>query len=255
MRLTGMLAVGLLVLGGAAHAEQGTATPPAEAQPPATTAPPPAVSQSGTATTPAEVTPPAALAPLQNVNAEPSTAASAELASRAATAEMKGDPQESVKLADQAIRADAKDPWPYYDKGMALARVGETNGALAALLAAEQHFSPYDRWGRSVAVFGRAPHAGRGRALRRGPRGLSGVHVAGARRSRRGGAGSALQSRLPSGRADRSGAAGQVRGVSAGPLREARARDLGRCHARRRGSGAALRCARRSPPVGRCARW
>ncbi len=55
---------------------------------------------------------------------------------------MKGDPQDSLKLANQAIRADAKDPWPYYDKGMALARVGETNGALAALLAAEQHFSP-----------------------------------------------------------------------------------------------------------------
>jgi predicted RNA polymerase sigma factor len=69
---------------------------------------------------------------------------------------MTGDPQASVKLADQAIRADGKDPWPYYDKGMALAQVSEINGALAALLAAEQHFSSYDRWGRSVAVFGRA---------------------------------------------------------------------------------------------------
>jgi tetratricopeptide (TPR) repeat protein len=92
----------------------------------------------------------------ENIHAEPSTPASAELSSRAATAEMKGNPQESLKLADQGIRADAKDPWPYYEKGMALARVGEVNGALAALLAAEQHFSPSDRWGRSVAVFGRA---------------------------------------------------------------------------------------------------
>jgi Flp pilus assembly protein TadD len=69
---------------------------------------------------------------------------------------MKGNPQDALKLADQGIRANAKDPWPYYDKGMALARVGEINGALGALLAAEQHFAPGDRWGRSVAVFGRA---------------------------------------------------------------------------------------------------
>jgi len=108
------------------------------------------------ATAPAPATPPAELKAPENVHAEPSTPASAELSSRAATAEMKGDPQDSLKLADQAIRADARDPWPYYDKGMALARVGEINGAVAALLAAEQHFSPSDRWGRSVAVFGRA---------------------------------------------------------------------------------------------------
>ena len=92
----------------------------------------------------------------QNVKAEPSTPRSAELSTRSATAEMQGNPSYSLKLADDAIRANPKDPWPYYDKGMALARVGETNGALAALLAAEQHFSPSDRWGRSVAVFGRA---------------------------------------------------------------------------------------------------
>jgi hypothetical protein len=162
MRLTGMVAVGLLVMGGVARGDEGAATPGVEVQPPATTAPPAAVSQSGAATPAATLTPPGAEAPPgavvppENVYAEPSTPASAELASRAATAEMKGNPQESLRLSDEAIRADAKDPWPYYDKGMALARVGETNGALAALLAAEQHFSPTDRWGRSVAVFGRA---------------------------------------------------------------------------------------------------
>jgi Flp pilus assembly protein TadD len=69
---------------------------------------------------------------------------------------MKGNPQDALKLADQGIRADPRDPWPYYEKGMALARVGEITGALAALLAAEQRFAPSDRWGRSVAVFGRA---------------------------------------------------------------------------------------------------
>lgn len=95
-------------------------------------------------------------APPRNVNAEPSTPASAELSTRAATADMAGNPQQAVALADSAIRADPKDPWPYYNKGMALARVGETDGALAAFVAAEQHFAPTDRWGRSVAVFGRA---------------------------------------------------------------------------------------------------
>lgn len=95
-------------------------------------------------------------APPQNVGAEPSTPASAELSTRAAAADMAGNPQQAVALADQAIRADPKDPWPYYNKAMALARVGEVDGALAAFTAAEQHFVPTDRWGRSVAVFGRA---------------------------------------------------------------------------------------------------
>ena len=136
MRLMGTLALGLLVVTGVARADEGT--PPAQAAAPAGAA------------SPGELKAP------ENVNAEPSTPASAELASRSATAEMKGDPQDSLKLADEAIRANPRDPWPYYDKGMALARVGEINGALAALLAAEQHFAPGDQWGRSVAVFGRA---------------------------------------------------------------------------------------------------
>src|SRR4029077_18088164 len=63
---------------------------------------------------------------------------------------------EAVQLADQAIRANARDPWPYYDKGMALARLGRTDEAAAALLEAEQHFSPADAWGKSVAIYGRA---------------------------------------------------------------------------------------------------
>jgi len=137
MRLMATLALGLLVVTGVARADQGT--PPAQAAAPAATASAGELMK----------------AP-ENVNAEPSTPASAELASRAATAEMKGDPQDSLKLADEAIRSNARDPWPYYDKGMALARVGEINGAVAALLTAEQHFAPGDQWGRSVAVFGRA---------------------------------------------------------------------------------------------------
>ncbi len=92
----------------------------------------------------------------QNVNAEPSTPQSAALTTRAAVAAMNGNPTQARDLANQAIRADPRDPWPYYNKGMALAQLGETDAALAALWAAQQHFAPTDRWGRSVAIYGRA---------------------------------------------------------------------------------------------------
>ena len=159
--LMGALAFGILVVTGAARAEEATAPPAATAPPTPATAPGGSPAPAGSSAPTAMAAP--VVAPAQgelkapeNIHAEPSTPASAELSSRAATAEMKGNPQESLKLADRGIRADDKDPWPYYEKGMALARVGEVNGALAALLAAEQHFSPSDRWGRSVAIFGRA---------------------------------------------------------------------------------------------------
>jgi Flp pilus assembly protein TadD len=92
----------------------------------------------------------------QNVNAEPSTRQSAALTTQAAVADMKGNPQQARDLANQAIRADPRDPWPYYNKGMALAELGETDAAIAALFAAEKHFAPTDRWARSVAIYGRA---------------------------------------------------------------------------------------------------
>jgi tetratricopeptide (TPR) repeat protein len=157
--LMGTLAFGILVVTGAARAQEATAPAAVTAPPPAATAPgasPAPAGSSAAAAMPAPPAPPGELKAPENIHAEPSTPASAELSSRAATAEMKGDPQDALKLADQGIRADAKDPWPYYEKGMALAREGETNGAVAALLAAEQHFAASDRWGRSVAIFGRA---------------------------------------------------------------------------------------------------
>jgi Flp pilus assembly protein TadD len=91
-----------------------------------------------------------------HVNAEPSTPRSAALTTGAAIADMQGNPAKARDLANDAIRADPRDPWPYYNKGMALAQLGETDGALAALFAAEQHFAQTDRWGRSVAIYGRA---------------------------------------------------------------------------------------------------
>jgi tetratricopeptide (TPR) repeat protein len=90
------------------------------------------------------------------VGAEPSTPKSMELATRAATAEMNGDPQAALHLADRAIAAEPRDPWPHYDRAMALAQIGEIDRALESFAAAEQRFAANDRWGISVAIYGRA---------------------------------------------------------------------------------------------------
>jgi tetratricopeptide (TPR) repeat protein len=92
----------------------------------------------------------------QNVNAVPWSRQSSELATLSAKAAMAGDPQSSLALAQQAIQLGPQDPWPYYNKGMALARLGQTDAAVSALSAAELRFSTVDPWGRSVAIYGRA---------------------------------------------------------------------------------------------------
>ena len=92
----------------------------------------------------------------QNVSAAPWSRQSSELATRSAKAAMAGDPQQSLALADQAIQVSPQDPWPHYNKGMALARLGQTDAAVSALSAAELRFSTADPWGRSVAMYGRA---------------------------------------------------------------------------------------------------
>ena len=102
-----------------------------------------------------------------DVQAEPSTPQSTALTTQAAIADMKGNPQQARDLANQAIRADPRDPWPYYNKGMALAELGEIDAALAALYAAEKHFAPTDRWGHSVGDLRSGPCAQPGGPLRR----------------------------------------------------------------------------------------
>jgi tetratricopeptide (TPR) repeat protein len=87
------------------------------------------------------------------VQAEP---VSSQMASQSATAEMKGDPAGAIKFADEGIAADPANPWPYYNKADALARMGKTDDAVATFSQAEQHFDDNDHWGKSVAIFGRA---------------------------------------------------------------------------------------------------
>src|SRR5262245_54775823 len=92
----------------------------------------------------------------QNVNAVPWGRAASELATRSAKAAMRGDPQESLALAEQAIQLGPQRPWPHYNKGMALARLGQIDAAVSALGDAELRFSGADPWGRSIAIYGRA---------------------------------------------------------------------------------------------------
>jgi tetratricopeptide (TPR) repeat protein len=92
----------------------------------------------------------------QNVNVGPGDKQSAELSTRAALAQMNGNAAGAVTLANQGIRANPEDPWPYYNRGMALASLGQVNAAVASLTEAEKRFSDHDLWGKSVAIYGRA---------------------------------------------------------------------------------------------------
>jgi tetratricopeptide (TPR) repeat protein len=92
----------------------------------------------------------------KNVNVEPTTPKSAALTSRAASAEMNGNPQGALKLAERSISANPRDPWGYYDKAMALAKLGQLDRALVSFGEAEQRYSATDRWGKSIAIYGRA---------------------------------------------------------------------------------------------------
>ena len=91
----------------------------------------------------------------QNLNRAPGSRQSAELATRASLAQMNGRPAEALALAEQGIRADANDPWPYYSKAMALGELGQVDAAAAAFQESERRFLPGDLWGKSVVLYGR----------------------------------------------------------------------------------------------------
>src|SRR5882672_7639701 len=67
----------------------------------------------------------AELAPPRHVNAEPGTPQSRALSSQAAAAEIRGNARQALELADQAVAADGRNPWAHYDRGAALARLGQ----------------------------------------------------------------------------------------------------------------------------------
>ena len=98
----------------------------------------------------------AELRPPHQLGAEPGSPQSRRLSSQAALAEIGGNYQAAVALADQAITADPRNPWGYYDRASALSQLGQTDQAVEAFRAAEQRFSPNDHWARSIAIYGRA---------------------------------------------------------------------------------------------------
>src|SRR5262245_57492158 len=74
----------------------------------------------------------AQLQPPHRPGVDPGSERSAQLASRAAQAEIGGTPALALKLADEGIQADASDPWPYYNRGCALASLNRVDEAVAA---------------------------------------------------------------------------------------------------------------------------
>jgi tetratricopeptide (TPR) repeat protein len=79
-----------------------------------------------------------------------------KLASQSAEAELSGDHAKALDLADQAINADAKNPWGYYDRGDALGALHRMDDAMAAFRDAERRCSDSDVWGKSVAIWAQA---------------------------------------------------------------------------------------------------
>lgn len=92
----------------------------------------------------------------QNVRGTPASPESARLASKSALARASGHLEDALALAEQGIRVDDDDPWPYYNKAMTLGELGRVDEAAAAFREAERRYFPADLWGRSVAVYGRA---------------------------------------------------------------------------------------------------
>jgi tetratricopeptide (TPR) repeat protein len=67
-----------------------------------------------------------------------------------------GNYAQVLELKDKIPPSAAPNPWIDYNIGAALAGLGKTDDAIAAFERAERQFGDRDRWGRSVAIWGRA---------------------------------------------------------------------------------------------------
>lgn len=77
------------------------------------------------------------------------------LSGAASEALVRGDYTSTIAFANRAIKMDAKDPWPYYDRGSALIGLKRTEEAVSSFKDAENLFGD-NWWGRSIATYGRA---------------------------------------------------------------------------------------------------
>jgi tetratricopeptide (TPR) repeat protein len=78
------------------------------------------------------------------------------IATDMARALVDGKLSEVLELKDKVSPQAQPNPWIDYNVGSALAGLGRTDEALAAFTRAERAFDEQDRWGRSVAIWGRA---------------------------------------------------------------------------------------------------
>ena len=181
----------------------------------------------------------------RNVNAEPATDSRPSWPAVPRRADMKGQPQQAVELAEPGASAPIRAiPWPYYDKGMALAELGETDArdrravrGRAALLADR----PLGQVGRDLRPRARAQP---GRALRRGGAGVRRVRAVRRRRTIRDRRddGAALRDGLPDAERARDRADRGTRAHAAPQPRARPRRSVRRC--RRRAVGAAVEALR-----------
>jgi tetratricopeptide (TPR) repeat protein len=82
--------------------------------------------------------------------------ARSKLASQSAEAELAGDHDKALRFADDAIKADAKNPWAQYDRGDALGALKRADEAIAAFHEAEVRYAETEVWGKSIAIWGQA---------------------------------------------------------------------------------------------------
>lgn len=64
--------------------------------------------------------------------------------------------REALRRAEAAILNSPNSPWPYYNRAVALRHLNRTDDAVAAFRDAEARFGERERWGKSIAIYGRA---------------------------------------------------------------------------------------------------
>ncbi|AKU98828.1 tetratricopeptide TPR_2 [Labilithrix luteola] len=77
-------------------------------------------------------------------------------ASESADASTSAQYREALSRAENAILMSPNTPWPYYNRAVALRYLNRTDDAVAAFRDAEARFGERERWGKSIAIYGRA---------------------------------------------------------------------------------------------------
>jgi tetratricopeptide (TPR) repeat protein len=88
--------------------------------------------------------------------ADPGNTTSKDYASSSAEALVRRDDAKALDLANEALKADDRNPWAHYDRAVALGEMGRVNEAVTEYQAAQVRYAANDTWGRSVAIYGRA---------------------------------------------------------------------------------------------------